>query len=764
MSVNDFTLVEKFGYTPFFQDDYTVELVKINNVKKLIQFIKNNRNCPPVVLDYVDFLIYQPLGTTVEESFVFDDKKTGSSRKLNLKIEVNKGKTPVGFSGNSVFNVEFNEENRPLFKIIFTYEGAMGTRNSETSAVVITSSLYDDIEAVREYLLINEAPGAKEIIIKEFRKAFRRVGSVKMLNDLYKFTPSFVLQDRGDEQLWKDMQLLLNFDEASIFDDSSAALVRLLAGFNNTEMLYDKLYESSAQVIRLYDLINGKHVEPFLAFLGILAAFHGNENESNLLKVYKGKNYSLFIDTKLGNIPGISIKNYYARDQPEEFWKAGDIEQFNVDLGDLQLNTGFLNPMTMVMFENKETGENALVPVLYLKYMDDKEFWEALIDLVGLTLTVISILGSLGIIATGVKGVLLWLAVGDLVLSNADLLMQSDDIKNALQQTEGGRWLVENWNNISLIGGGVLLSTVLVKGILQAAPDIIATLVKKSGSRELLDLYMRMYAAVVIRMEIRSSVEGTLRMISISELRSFSTGPTWQNLVCKGMEETGLTLVVGKEARVVRNATSSGFLGQTGTQTAVIGNDQYSIIWKGEVIHSGDFSSAQSRLKYIFERVAEDVVKWADNFIDTVGLVKYGDSKLSNLAMEYRRALGMRADHKGNIAIFQYTDESGKSHTRIFSTIEEKLFATDKRHAERIGKEALEAEGIPLDGVTHIFSEYAPCELGGAECKDLLETFFPKAKVSYSYEYPGTDSDPIGIKARQLSREKRAKDFIKLFK
>lgn len=759
MSVNDFALADKFGYTPFFQDDYAMELVKINNVKKLLEFIKNNRNCPPVLLDYTDFLIYQPLGMTVEESFKYDDKKTGSSRKLKLRVDVSGEKKLVDFSRNTVFTIEFDNDNRPLFSIIFTYEGAMGTRNVETSAVVISSSSYGDIEAVREYLLINEDPGAREVIIKAFRTAFRRVGSAEMLNDLYKFTPSFVLQDRGDEQLWEDMQQLLNFDEASIFDDASGALVQLLAGFNNTEMLYDKLYEGPGQVMRLYDLINGKHVEPFLAFLRILAALHGIEDESNRLKVYKGKNYRLFIDAKSGSRPGISIRNYYLKDQPaDKLWDSQlDPKRFSVDLGNLAMNTEVLNPMAMVLFEDKDTGESALVPVLYIKYMDDMQRWEALIELVGLSLTVISLLGSLGVIATGVRGVLLWLAVGDLVLSTADLLMQSEDIKKALQQTEGGRWLVENWNNISLIGGGVLLSTVLIKGILQAAPDIIATLVKQSGSQELLDLYMRIYAAAVIRMEIRGASRGTLRMVSMSELRSYSTSPSWQNVVCKGMEETGLTLVVGKETRVVRNATSSGILGQSGTRTAVIGNDQYAVLWKGEVIHSGDFSSTQSRLKYIFEN-GTDAVKWLDNFIDTVGLVKYGDSKLSNLAIEYRRSLGANANHRGNVTVFQYTDEKGVSHTRVFSTDGE-----SKKHAERIAKETLEEEGISFDRVTHIFSEYAPCELEGAYCKRMLRDFFPNAKVSFSWEYPGTRQNKEAIKARRISKEKRDKEFYKIF-
>lgn len=770
MSVNDFALADKFGYTPFFQDDYAMELVKINNVKKLLEFIKNNRNCPPVLLDYTDFLIYQPLGMTVEESFKYDDKKTGSSRKLKLRVDVSGEKKLVDFSRNTVFTIEFDNDNRPLFSIIFTYEGAMGTRNVETSAVVISSSSYGDIEAVREYLLINEDPGAREVIIKAFRTAFRRVGSAEMLNDLYKFTPSFVLQDRGDEQLWEDMQQLLNFDEASIFDDASGALVQLLAGFNNTEMLYDKLYEGPGQVMRLYDLINGKHVEPFLAFLRILAALHGIEDESNRLKVYKGKNYRLFIDAKSGSRPGISIRNYYLKDQPaDKLWDSQlDPKRFSVDLGNLAMNTEVLNPMAMVLFEDKDTGESALVPVLYIKYMDDMQRWEALIELVGLSLTVISLLGSLGVIATGVRGVLLWLAVGDLVLSTADLLMQSEDIKKALQQTEGGRWLVDNWNNISLVGGGVLLSAVLVRGILKAAPDIIATLVKKSGSKELLDLYMRMYAAAVMRMEIRGSARGTLRMVSMSELRSYSTSPSWQNVVCKGMEETGLTLVVGKEARVVRNATSSGILGQSGTRTAVIGNDQYAVLWKGEVIHSGDFASARERLKYIFSREISEVRIWLDNFIQTVGQVKYGDSLLSQVAINYRKGLGKNGNHRGNIAVFAYEDEFGKIQIKEFTTFKNQTEALaagflSSPHAERIGIHYFRSMGIPFSRIKAVYSELEFCSFDFDNCQRLLRRLCPNALKSFSYVYPGRRGDQLWV-VRSASVKQRAKDLENILK
>lgn len=40
MSVNDFNLAERFGYKPFFQDDYTEEMIRISDIKKNIQFIK----------------------------------------------------------------------------------------------------------------------------------------------------------------------------------------------------------------------------------------------------------------------------------------------------------------------------------------------------------------------------------------------------------------------------------------------------------------------------------------------------------------------------------------------------------------------------------------------------------------------------------------------------------------------------------------------------------------------------------------------------
>ena len=126
--------------------------------------------------------------------------------------------------------------------------------------------------------------------------------------------------------------------------------------------------------------------------------------------------------------------------------------------------------------------------------------------------------------------------------------------------------------------------------------------------------------------------------------------------------------------------------------------------------------------------------------VDAKGKVEYGESDLSREAIaERNRRGGMNGE--GNVSVFEWRDP-------ITGELKTKAFATDqsvtKKHAERIGYEWLESQGIPNENITRIYSELQPCELpsggdGPGGCKEAINERFPDADVTYSYDYPGSD-------------------------
>jgi hypothetical protein len=142
---------------------------------------------------------------------------------------------------------------------------------------------------------------------------------------------------------------------------------------------------------------------------------------------------------------------------------------------------------------------------------------------------------------------------------------------------------------------------------------------------------------------------------------------------------------------------------------------------------------------------------------DFVGKVPMEESDLGRMALKHR--IDNNAWHDGNIAVFEYENNEGKIQHLVQSTI-----PSTGKHAERLALEKLKADGIPNENVKRIYSELEPCEvndggLRGEGCKAMLDSHFPAAKVTYTYEYKGSRSDTrLG---RQASIAQRAADFVK---
>ncbi|WP_150546722.1 nucleic acid/nucleotide deaminase domain-containing protein, partial [Mesonia oceanica] len=156
--------------------------------------------------------------------------------------------------------------------------------------------------------------------------------------------------------------------------------------------------------------------------------------------------------------------------------------------------------------------------------------------------------------------------------------------------------------------------------------------------------------------------------------------------------------------------------------------------------------------------------KWIDDVLERKGKgarklensllklrkVAYGESELSKLAVKYRKTLP-HPKHNGNIAIFEYLDDSGKITRKEFTTIKGR-----REHAEIIGMKWLRDNKITNEKVTKVYSELEPCSLKESMCKQKLQRY-KNADIEYSYDYPG-DSN-LGSEIRRKSIKQRTKDI-----
>ena len=101
----------------------------------------------------------------------------------------------------------------------------------------------------------------------------------------------------------------------------------------------------------------------------------------------------------------------------------------------------------------------------------------------------------------------------------------------------------------------------------------------------------------------------------------------------------------------------------------------FAIIYNGEIITSGTRGDVGFLLRRIAAR-GKDAVKVLDNFIETVGKVEYGLSRLCQEAIAFRKTLGAIARHDGNIAVFEWINKNGILERKAFTTLGKKDWKT----------------------------------------------------------------------------------------
>jgi hypothetical protein len=124
--------------------------------------------------------------------------------------------------------------------------------------------------------------------------------------------------------------------------------------------------------------------------------------------------------------------------------------------------------------------------------------------------------------------------------------------------------------------------------------------------------------------------------------------------------------------------------------------------------------------------VAEEIAAWRTSQRPLSGKVHPGSTDMSLIAEFHRKLNAIRG---GNVAVFEYLATDGTY----------KFVAMASRrglgHSERLIAAKLEELGISPAQVTRVFSELQPCMKPGGYCQKMLIERFPRARVTWAFEY-----------------------------
>ncbi|MDF2383648.1 hypothetical protein JMG10_19365 [Nostoc ellipsosporum NOK] len=684
------------------------------------------------------------------------DSITGRKNKTNLRASLNK----VVCCIDTVFNYRIRVSAEKIsYGITYHYKDAAGeeslvdhyqdrdryTIDEKYVAIHIHSENAEDIiQVLKRINRETFIEDFKKLVGKYFQQALLATTEKADLNELYKKAPLFALEwlagpGQFTSVMWQEhLPLLLSYDNSGLLSfvrDSSHAVVNLLQGIKDMRFLYDELKKNPGLIKTIYfnmdgsSTFKGTEISNRKIFSSLLNAicYHNIDKctrtgerfyvddtrkpDSNLNSgndIYKDKIF-------LAQLTKRTFKEEIIIDGDDRPNSAG--QGFEVPVSRFQPDDGgkYYHPMDMVVLQD-ENGLQVEVTALFVKDIADELEWAEIMEGVRLGINIFAMVVSLATLMAGPGAFLFVLSTIDLALAGSDTVIQG--LKDELAKTEGGREFLAIWEKVYVIGGIATAGPLVVTGLFSAGARLWAKL--SSGAAR--DFVAAVLTRIVMELRISSFERSAFRIIPWEEVRVLSPGTTAiRASVCKGMEELGIVMGIGRSAET--------------------GEDLYFILWKGDVVEAGDFVKVRGRLTEIMRNGVSKAVEWLDNFVRKTGKVPYGENKMSNFAIEYRKKLEVPS-HPGNIAVFEFINNEGRKEFKAFSTFKDEnawLAAgyDSKPHAERIGVNELKIMGIPNENVLAVYSELQPCLLEGHACDQLLKARFPQADISYSFSYPG---------------------------
>lgn len=529
------------------------------------------------------------------------DSPNGGKRSLQLIGKLNKKLGTVAIRQHKVFfdfKLELGKSISFIKKIKYAHQDEL--------AIELTANSYEDYSALSDYIGVGENEKVRNKIINDFNRAFRNASrDKKSLKWLYQRAPRFVINQRGDDQLVKDLKLLTVYDLDSWFVDTSSAVVNVVYGFNDLRVLHDDFQKHSEDVLRIYDALNDSKKEEFTILLTSVAKFiSGN---SAVSKFIIGKNY--IVDSNLSvkdNQDNVYLQQYKYVDGAEVTTSAGGVgfPGGTVSVGTskvkeiVEQTQSEFNPLDLIMLENEDTKEIRFASALEVKYLSNKTEWEQIMTAVAIIATVIGTLASLGVLGAGVTGVAAVIATVEIAVAIGDLTLVLR--KAGLKGTEEGDWFINNWEKISIGTAFISISSAIRQGILRNGPKTLARLRALKGAKvaAIKERIRVLLFNTIINVEIANFGEVAFKVVPFENIRAIN----------------GLSIVSKKIKKLWD-------LNVLILDAVVDGELVYALYYKGQVIVSGAGKQIDDFLKsriFIHGIKDAEILKVLDDLVDVV--------------------------------------------------------------------------------------------------------------------------------------------------
>lgn len=578
-----------------------------------------------------------------------------------------------------------------------------------------------------------------------------------VLESLYAKMPHYIIdgiaQKANKLMLVKHLYLLKASDDSNWFTDTSGAILiilRLLCA-GNLAFLYQLFVRHQTLVKALYynmhgdSMIDGQKYPNRYLFVQLLSTvcslngFKGLINTGH--KYYLGKYFQPDSNVDENYDPATDL--IFLQQYKTVFNQISTIQRlYRVPINDMvqdqeaMTDGQYYHPLTIVKLydlNNKDKlASPMLVPALFVKYFSDFQEWQDIMRNVRIGLDVLGVI--LGVVSLGTTSPLLFaLAVADIGMSSADaLLMLNDDL---FKNSKEGREFLAAWDKVMAYSsiatvGPLVLKGVFIKGI---------TLLKIAKDD-------------VVRQFVQTSLKRVIREVNASHpfiQHQFRILASTNELIKESNAAFNLGFI---NSLLQADVTFLKRINRTTSQA----KNEFAAVYEGQIIAYGSAKRLKKALSFLNKQKGilkgKAFTEALQKYLLAEGIVEYGKSKLSNLALNYRNTLTIQK-HPGNVAVFEFIGKEGKLETRMFSTLEDELewksLGFDiKPHSEEIGIKWMRVNSVK--NVKAIYSELEPCKLNYHKCKNKIAEEFPNAKVSFSFEF---NNNPNVMKKAIADRE-----------
>lgn len=454
---------------------------------------------------------YKKYLNDLPQTYILDDQH----HHINISAKISLRDGAVQVSNLVKWDRPFMEmyldnDHRLNFTLSFKYEDA------EDVAIVLKTTSFESFK----YLLLHIGYGnietdknSVQFFTKDFTYFLNNAQTGKELAVVYSQLPLGFIKNINltTSKVISQLTILAKEDNTGWFSwtkDTSSLLIKTMGMFRNYKEVADFFWKNPKLLTEIYDKLDGTSevlgisLSNRIIFTSILnnIARNGSDLKNRITKnaLLSGKGYSiesniLELNDTLNNIKGAlsldwdfdykdsiflqqkkTVTQTVEQRETDEFGKGGSTTEQTVTTEE-NVDPGYLyHPLHLVHYLDQETKKADLVTALFLKAMADEKEWAEVMRCIRIGGDIIAIFA--GLFTMGVTGQASVLAIADLGLATADLIMMNEDVKQFLSQYTEGKWFVDNWDVIyGLVGMGIL-SVVMIEGILTYGPALVEKL------------------------------------------------------------------------------------------------------------------------------------------------------------------------------------------------------------------------------------------------------------------------------------------------